>query len=130
MPGFCIKIPQSTSCQSGPAVIYHLVCKSGRKECKLAHYVGRASTTNPNTLAMASRWANHKSHFKHGRDNCAMTTHLLRYHKGEDPQQLLKIQILETAPSLEASKSLEIKWIRKLFAFFPSGLNIREEDDQ
>jgi hypothetical protein len=129
MPGYCVKIPETTSCQSGPALIYHLVCKSQRKECQLAHYVGRASTSVPNRRAMASRWANHKSHFRQGHDFCAMTTHLLRFHRGEDPQQFVSIQILQSAPDIEAAKSLEKLWTRKLFAYIPTGLNIREEED-
>ena len=129
MPGYAVKIPETTSCQSGPALIYHLVCRSDRKECQLAHYVGRASTTVPTTKVMASRWANHKSHFNKGHDFCAMTSHLLRFHRGEDPQQFVTIQILQTAPNMEDAKPLELLWTRKLFAFIPSGLNIREEDE-
>ena len=129
MPGYAVKIPETTSCQSGPALIYHLVCRSNRKECQLAHYVGRASTTVPTTKVMSSRWANHKSHFRNGHDFCAMTSHLLRFHRGEDPQQFVTIQILQTAPNMEEAKPLEKLWTRKLFAFTPTGLNLREEDD-
>ena len=128
MPGYSVRIPGLTSCKSGPAVVYHLSCKSGRKECNLAHYVGRASTSSNKVQAMASRWANHKSHFKKGHDFCAMTTHLLNFHRGEDPQKFISIQILQSAQSVEEAKQFEIIWTRKLFAYFPSGLNVREED--
>ena len=128
MPGYSVRIPGSTSCKSGPAVVYHLSCKSGRKECNLAHYVGRASTSSNKVQAMASRWANHKSHFKKGRDFCAMTTHLLNFHRGEDPQKFITIQILQSAQTVDEAKGLEVFWTRKLFAYFPSGLNVREED--
>ena len=93
-----------------------------------AHYVGRASTNDPRKKPMGLRWANHKSHHKNGHDFCAMTAHLLSYHKGEDPQKFIQIQILQSAPNPEMAKSLELWWIRKLFAFWPSGLNIREEE--
>ena len=127
MPGYCLKIPESTSCQSGPAIVYHLVCTSGRKECQLAHYVGRASTSSQTVKAMGSRWANHKSHFKKGHEFCAMTTHLLNYHRGEDPQKFITIQILQSCANVELAKQLEIIWTRKLYAYYPTGLNIREE---
>ena len=128
MPGYSVKITESTSCKSGPAIVYHLVCRSKRKECQLAHYVGRASSTDQARLPMASRWANHKSHFKCGKDFCAMTSHLLDFHKGEDPQDFVSIQILQSAPTIEAAKPLELWWTRRLFAFYPSGLNLREEE--
>ena len=128
MPGYSVKIPETTSCQSGPALVYYLVCKSNRQECQRAHYVGRASTNDPRKKPMGLRWANHKSHHKNGHDFCAMTAHLLSYHKGEDPQKFIQIQILQSAPNPEMAKSLELWWIRKLFAFWPSGLNIREEE--
>ena len=57
-----------------------------------------------------------------------MTTHLLNFHRGEDPQKFISIQILQSAQSVEEAKQLEIIWTRKLFAYFPSGLNVREED--
>ena len=91
MPGYSVRIPESTSCKSGPAIVYHLVCKSGRKECRLAHYVGRASSSSPKVQAMASRWANHKSHFRKGHEFCTMTSHLLNFHRGEDPQKFISI---------------------------------------
>ena len=128
MPGYSVKLTESTSCKSGPAIVYHLVCRSKRKECQLAHYVGRASSTDQARLPMASRWANHKSHFKCGKDFCAMTSHLLDFHKGEDPQDFVSIQILQSAPTIEAAKPLELWWTRRLFAFYPSGLNLREEE--
>ena len=128
MPGYSVRIPEKTTCKSGPALVYHLTCTSKGKQCRLAHYVGRASTSSNKVQAMASRWANHKSHFKHGRDLCAMTNHLLTFHKGEDPQKLVRIQILQSAPNVEAARQLELIWTRRLFAFKPTGLNIREED--
>ena len=57
-----------------------------------------------------------------------MTNYLLNFHKGEDPQKLVKIQILQSAPNVEAARQLELIWTRRLFAFKPTGLNIREED--
>ena len=45
--GYKIPIPFLLSCSSGPAVVYHLICKSGRPECRRAHYVGMASSTDP-----------------------------------------------------------------------------------
>ena len=66
MPGYSVRIPESTSCKSGPAIVYHLPCNSGRKECRLAHYVGRVSSSSTKVQAMARRWANHKSHFRKG----------------------------------------------------------------
>ena len=100
----------------------------GREECKHAHYVGRASTSSNKVKAMASRWANHKSHFKKGHNFCAMTTHLLQFHRGEDPQKLVSIQILQSAPNVDTAIPLETMWTRKLFAFQPTGLNFREEE--
>ena len=129
MPGYSVRISEPTSCKSGPAVVYHLVCNSGRKECRLAHYVGRASSSSTKVQAMASRWANHKSHFRKGHEFCTMTSHLLNFHRGEDPQKFISIQILQSAPNVEEAKKLELIWTRRLFAFHPSGLNLREEDD-
>ena len=54
--------------------------------------------------------------------------HLLTYHKGEDAQDIIKLMILDTAETLEDVLKLELMWTRKLFAFWPSGLNIREEE--
>ena len=95
MPGYCVKIPQWTSCQSGPALIYHLVCTSSRSECEVAHYVGRASSSNSKVKATSASWANHKSHAKQGHDFCAMTAHFV------------KIQILQSAPNIGVAKTLE-----------------------
>ena len=95
----------------------------------MAHYVGRASSSTNKVKAMAARWANHKIHFKQGHDFCAMTTHLHNFHRGEDPQQFLKIQILQSAPNIDVAKTLEKTWTRRLYAFHPTGLNIREEDE-
>ena len=56
-----------------------------------------------------------------------MTSHLLAFHKGEDPQKFVQIQILQSAPDLETAKKLEKEWTMKLFCFLPTGLNLREE---
>ena len=42
---------------------------------------------------------------------------------------LLKITLLEAANSPEEAKILEVQWTRRLFAFKPTGLNMREEVD-
>ena len=128
MPGYRVNIQKSTNCRSGPGVVYHARCNSGRKECSLAHYVGRAFTSDPDKFPMRLRWTTHKSHFKHNFNGCKLTEHLLTYHKGEDAQNIVKVMILDTAESLEEVLKLELIWTRKLFAFWPSGLNIREEE--
>jgi hypothetical protein len=127
MPGYSLKIPETTNCGSGPHVIYHLSCNSGSQHCVKAHYTGRASSSNPAKKAMAGRWANHKSHFNNNHEFCAFTSHLLRFHRGEDPQQFVSIQILQSAPDLETAKILEKEWTLKLFSFVPTGLNLRDE---
>ena len=58
-----------------------------------------------------------------------MTNHLLTYHRGQDPQELIKIQILQAAPDADTAKQLELSWTRRLFAFHPTGLNVREEEE-
>ena len=90
--------------------------------------MGRASSSTK-VQAMASRWANHKSHFRKGHEFCTMTSHLLNFHRGEDPQKFISIQILQSAPNVEEAKKLELIWTRRLFAFHPSSFNLREEDD-
>ena len=55
LPGYKIKIPSTVSCASGPSVVYHLVCRSGRPECARAHYVGIASQPPSNAKAMGVR---------------------------------------------------------------------------
>ena len=50
------------------------------------------------------------------------------FHKGEDPQLFVNITLLDQADSLEETLKLELLWTRKLFAFFPLGLNERIED--
>ena len=112
---------------SGPAVVYHLTCKSGRPECRRAHYVGMASTTDPAKKPMSLRWSNHKSHHKKGRNMCGMTSHLLTCHKGEDMQKFVSITILEECQNQEIAKEKEIAWCHRLFSFHPAGLNCREE---
>ena len=127
LPGYAVKIPSPVHCKSGPALIYHIVCHSKRPECQMAHYVGRAYSSDPKVYPMAARWSNHKSHAKHGINQCELTDHLINFHKGEDPQTFLKLQILQAAPTLEEIKPLEIFWTRKLFALQPTGLNKRKE---
>jgi len=128
MPGFLVKLASEITCKSGPGVIYHIVCKADKPHCRLAHYVGRAFSNNPSVYAMPARWSNHKSHFKYGYDNCELTKHLLKYHRGENPQMFLKIQLLEIVKTEEEAITRELYWTRKLFAFVPSGLNKRKED--
>ena len=128
MPNYAVKIPSTTSCKSGPIVIYYLCCKSKRPECRLAHYVGLASTSDPRKKPMSLRWANHKSHFHRDVNKCKFTNHLIQFHKGEDPQMFCKIQILQEVASLEEAKSTEVYWTRRLFCYHPSGLNQREEE--
>ena len=77
---------------------------------------------------MPARWSNHKSHFKMGHNGCRLTDHLHKYHRKQDPQQLLKIVVLQSAATFEETKKLELYWTRKLFAFVPTGLNVREEE--
>ena len=127
LPGFKIPIPSLLSCSSGPAVVYHLTCKSGRPECRRAHYVGMASTTEPAKKPMSLRWSNHKSHHKKGRNMCGMTSHLLTCHKGEDMQRFVSITILEECLNQELAKEKETAWCHRLFSFHPAGLNCREE---
>ena len=47
----------------------------------------------------------------------------------EDPQSFVKITLLDQADTLEETVRLELIWTRKLFAFRPTGLNVREEDN-
>ena len=130
MPGFIVKLSSNITCKSGPAVIYHIVCKADKPQCKLAHYVGRAYSSDPSVYPMHARWSNHKSHFKNGHLFCEFTKHLTKYHRGEDPQQFCKIQLLEVVNSMEEAISRELYWQRKLFAFWPSGLCVRKEERQ
>ena len=128
MPGYKLKLPETISCKSGPGVVYHIVCHSGKEQCKNAHYVGRLFTNNNHKFPMRLRWSTHKSHFRTGFNGCKMTDHLLKFHKGENPQTFLKVTILQQANTLEETLNLEIKWTRRLFAYTPTGLNEREED--
>ena len=109
-------------------MVYHATCNSGRKECALVHYVGRAFTNDPDKFPMRLRWTTHQSHFKHNFNGCKLTEHLLTNHKGEDAQYIIKVMILDTAETLEDVLKLELMWTCKLFDFWPSGLNIREEE--
>ena len=129
MPGFSVRIPQTTTCRSGPAIIYHIVCRSGLPQCQYAQYVGRAFTSDNTKAPMCSRWANHKSHPKYGHNFCRLSNHLMTFHKGEDPQKFMSIQVLQSAATLEEIKPLELYWTRKLFSFEPTGLNKREETE-
>ena len=128
LPGFLINLTSNTSCRSGPGVVYHITCTSKTPQCRLAHYVGRAWTNSSTVIPMAARWSNHKSYPKCGVNKCKLSDHLLKYYKGEDSQKFLKIQILDSATTLEETRRLELFWTRKLFAFFPTGLNDREEN--
>ena len=58
-----------------------------------------------------------------------MTEHLIQFHKGEDTQSLVKITLLDEAETLQETLRLELIWTRRLFAFKPTGLNTREEDN-
>ena len=127
MPGYRLPLLSHTSCSSGPAVVYYLVCRSGRPECARAHYVGEASTTKGNQKPMALRWSNHKSHHKQGRNLCQMTDHLLACHTGESAQDMVTITILENCKDQTEAKEMETVWAHKLFSFYPTGLNKREE---
>ena len=127
MPGFKIPLKSKMTCKSGPAVVYHLLCASGKDECKRAHYVGMASTSNPSKKPMSNRWAVHKHHHKAGINKCAMTEHLISCHKKEDAQSLIKITLLEVCETVEEAREKELAWTFDLFAFVPTGLNKREE---
>ena len=127
MPGYKVPITSTVSCVSGPAVVYHLVCRSGRPECRKAHYVGMASTSKSNVKPMSSRWSNHKAHHKAGKNTCQMAEHLLTFHKNEDAQKFVTITILEACPDPVVAKERETIWTFNLFAFYPTGLNRREE---
>ena len=130
MPTFGIKIPKTITCTSGPAVVYHIVCTADKPECRLAHYVGMASTSDyPAVYPMRARWSNHKSHSRKKVNKCQLVNHLLTFHRGEDPQQFLKITLLEAADTPEEARILEVQWTRRLFSFKPTGLNVREELD-
>ena len=127
LPGYSIRLPQTTNCRSGPSIVYYLICTSGRPECRLAHYVGKTHTNIKGKHPMHLRWSCHKSHHKNGYNFCKMTDHLMKFHKNEDPQSLIKIQILESTETEELALEKDIWWQRKLFSFYPSGLNVREE---
>ena len=127
MPGYKLKIPKNLNCKSGPGVVYYAVCGSGKRCCSSAHYVGRAWTSDGKVYPMRHRWTVHKSHFRTKFNGCKLTDHLLKFHKGEDPQQFLKVVILEQSSSFDELTQLEIKWTRRLFCYQPTGLNDREE---
>ena len=79
--------------------------------------MGMASTTKANKKPMALN----------GHNMCKMTEHLLACHKGELAQEFVTITILEVCPSPEVAKERETIWTYDLFAFYPTGLNEREE---
>jgi hypothetical protein len=127
LPGYRVPISSSTTCSSGPALVYHLVCRSGRPECRRAHYVGMASSSAPNKKVMGPRWSNHKSHHKMGHNLCRMSDHLITCHKGETTQDFITITILQACPSPDIAREMETAWCHRLFSFHPAGLNLREE---
>ena len=127
MPSYKIKLPGKTTCKSGPGVVYYAMCTSGHPYCKKAHYVGRAWTSDNKVFPMRHRWTVHKHHFKISFNGCKLTDHLIKFHKGEDPQKFLKFIILQETSSFEELVELEVKWTRKLFCYQPTGLNDREE---
>ena len=96
-------------------------------ECRRAHYVGMASSSSANDKPMCKRWANHKSHHKMGRNLCHMTDYLITCHHNENAQDFMKIIMLEVCTDPDVAKERETMWTFKLFAFYPAGLNKREE---
>ena len=56
-----------------------------------------------------------------------MAEHLLTFHKNEDAQKFVTITILEACPDPIVAKERETIWTFNLFAFYPTGLNRREE---
>ena len=56
-----------------------------------------------------------------------MTKHLITCHKSEDAQNLVIITILEACSTVEEGLRKEIEWTHNLFAYRPTGLNLREE---
>ena len=127
MPGFVVNLSSNVNCKSGPGVVYHIVCMSGKQSYRLAYYFGRAWTNIPTTFPMHARWSNHKSHFKKYHLNCELT--LSKFRKGENPQDFLKIHILETVKEDNKIVERELYGQRKLFAFWPSGLCKRIENN-
>ena len=57
-----------------------------------------------------------------------MTNHLINFHRGENPQDFVKITILEECNDHENLKEKETIWAFRLFSFYPTGLNVREEN--
>jgi hypothetical protein len=99
-----VPISSSTTCSSGPALVYHLVCRSGRPECRRAHYVGMASSSAPNKKGMGPKWSNNKSHHKMGHTLCRMSVHLITCHKGETARTL------SPSPSCRHPQTLPGRW--------------------
>jgi hypothetical protein len=82
-----------------------------------------ASTSKSNVKPMSSGWSNHKA----GKNTCQMAEHPLTFHKNEDAQKFVTITILEACPDPVVAKEGETIWTFNLFAFYPTGLNRREE---
>ena len=51
----------------------------------------------------------------------------MTFHKNEDPQNFVKIMLLEECASEAIGLERETVWAFNLFAFHPCGLNKREE---
>ena len=56
-----------------------------------------------------------------------MTDHLITCHPNESTQNLVKITLLEVCPDKATAREKEKIWAFRLFSFYPTGLNIREE---
>ena len=54
----------------------------------------------------------------------------MMFHKNEDPQKFIKIAILEECQTEAEAIRRELAWTFDLFAFTPSGLNVREESSE
>jgi len=76
---------------------------------------------------MRLRWAVHKSHAKKKVDQCKLADHLIKFHKNENPQHFLKVTVLEQTSTLKETLENEKIWTRRLFVYWPTGLNVREE---
>ena len=78
---------------------------------------------------MGQRWSVHKYQFRNAQLKCGMTHHLFNFHRGEDPQNFVQIQIIQSADTVEGAIKAELQWQRKLFALHPMGLCRKEEDN-
>ena len=86
-----------------------------------------ASTTKVNNYPMSLWWVNHKSNHTHGRNLCMMADHLMSCHKGENAQDLVTLTILEACQTLEVANEKKTVWSLRVFSFYSTGLNKREE---